>query len=111
MGVPRDYVEAGKWYEKAAAAGFDYANLNLAILFSRGQGCRKDVALAVQLAELAVKSDEEARDDLKSGWSKWTPEFLVAFQRRLYDLGLYKGAIDGRFGDATLAAIDALDAG
>jgi TPR repeat protein len=109
-GVSKSYVEAGKWYEKAAAAGFEYANLNLAILFSRGNGCRKNVALAVQLAELAVRADEEARNDLKSGWSNWTPEFLQAFQRRLFDLGLYKGAIDGRFGSGTLAAIDALAA-
>ncbi len=107
-GVARDYREAGRWYEKAAAAGYDYANLNLAILFSRGQGCNKDPELAAQLAAIAVRGDVWARDHLKTDWSSWNSEFLVAFQRRLSQLQLYNGAADGRFGRGTLGAIDAL---
>lgn len=106
--VAKDSAEAGKWYEKAAAAGNHYANLNLAILFSRGLGTRKDIPLSVQLAELAVRKDEQAREDLKENWSDWVPEFLSAFQKRLKGLGKYEGAIDGRFGSGTLAAIDSL---
>jgi uncharacterized protein len=106
--VARDYKEAGRWYEKAAAAGNDYANLNLASLFSRGHGCKQDPELAAQLAEMAVRGDVWARDNLKTGWSSWNSAFLVAFQRRLSQLELYDGAADGRFGKRTLAAIDAL---
>ncbi|MGB3874841.1 MAG: caspase family protein [Shinella zoogloeoides] len=110
-GVPMDFAKAGEWYEKAATSGYSYANLNLASVFSRGQAGRKDIALAVKLAELAVRKNEESRDAIKSGWSNWPPEFLQAFQRRLSELGLYNGKIDGHFGSGTLAAIDALTKG
>jgi TPR repeat protein len=106
--VEKDFKEAGRWWEMAASHGHVYANLNLAILFSRGLGCSQDMKLAVQLAEIAIRGDREARDALKKGWSNWHPDFLKEFQSRLKEVGKYSGPLDGKFGTGTLAAIDAL---
>lgn len=110
IGVKKSLKEAGLWYEKAAASGLDYANLNLAILFSRGLGLKTDVALAVDLMERAIRRNKQACSEFKSGWANWHPEFLKAFQKRLVDQGFYTGKVDGRYGEGTLAAIDAMHA-
>ena len=106
--VKQNYVEAGRWYEKAGAAGQGWGNSNLAIFFSRGWGVKKDVALAVDLQETAMKQSTEVCAEFKKSWSNWTPEFLRAFQSRLAQGYNYKGAIDGRLGSGSMAAIEAI---
>lgn len=110
-GVKQNYVEAGRWYEKAGAAGQGWGNSNLAIIFSRGRAVNKDLALAVDLQEMAMKQSAEVCAEFKKSWRNWTPEFLRAFQYRLAQDYNYNGAIDGRLGSGSMAAIDALCAG
>jgi TPR repeat protein len=108
VGVGKNFVEAGRWYEMAASHGYDDGNLALAVMFSRGMGCRQDIQLSVQLAEIAIRRNSDVKDTFKEGWSSWDPDFLIAFQSRLKEVGLYSGPLDGKFGTGTLAAIDAL---
>ena len=46
-GVPRDEVEAVKWYRKAAEQGFAPAQINLGICYFNGEGVEKDSMQAV----------------------------------------------------------------
>lgn len=41
-GVPQDYVEAAKWFRKAAERGFAEAQYRLAQMMAIGQGIRQD---------------------------------------------------------------------
>jgi hypothetical protein len=47
LGVPPDYVEAAKWYRRAAESGNARAASNLGYLYEQGLGVRKDPAEAV----------------------------------------------------------------
>ncbi len=107
-GVKRNDAEAGRWYEKAGAAGQGWGNSNLAVLFSRGNGVNKDIELSVKLQELGMKQSSEVCNEFKKSWSNWTPEFLRAFQSRLAEGYSYKGAIDGRLGSGSMAALTAI---
>ena len=69
---------------------------------------KRDVALAVELQEMAMKQSAEVCEDFKKSWSNWTPEFVRAFQSRLTDGYNYKGALDGRLGSGSMSAIDAI---
>ncbi|MGH0214424.1 hypothetical protein NKY66_10970 [Sinorhizobium meliloti] len=108
LGVKRSYSDAGLWFERAAAAGDASSNLSLAVLFARGDGVNRDLDLAVDLAELAIRKDERAKVSLQFGWENWPSEFLKAFQVRLVERGHYKGPVDGRYGPLTIWAIDSL---
>ena len=48
QGVAKDYVEAVKWYRKAAEQGNAAAQCNLGICYEHGNGVRKDKAEAVK---------------------------------------------------------------
>jgi TPR repeat protein len=45
-GVPKDYVQARLWYEKAAAQGFAPAQTNLGALYNNGRGVPQDYVQA-----------------------------------------------------------------
>ena len=49
IGGAPDYVEAAKWYKRAADSGNRAAAVNLAALYERGQGVPKDMNAAVAL--------------------------------------------------------------
>jgi hypothetical protein len=71
-GVPKDYVQARQWYEKAAAQGHALAQNNLAELYFAGLGVQQDYVRAymwVSLAAVHLKGDEQKqaeanRDDV-----------------------------------------------
>jgi hypothetical protein len=48
---------------------------------------------------------------MRNNSSAWPQAVIVALQQRLASRGLYQGALDGRVGDGTLRAVDALAAG
>ena len=54
IGVPRDRVEAFKWYQLAAAKGSVEAQYTLGDLYSKGRGVQTDVVLAHMWFSLAV---------------------------------------------------------
>jgi uncharacterized protein len=71
-GVPKDYVQARQWYEKAAAQGHALAQNNLAELYFAGLGVQQDYVRAymwVNIAAVHLKGDERKqaeanRDDV-----------------------------------------------
>jgi hypothetical protein len=71
-GVPKDYVQARQWYEKAAAQGHALAQNNLAELYFAGLGVQQDYVRAymwVNIAAVHLKGEERKqaeanRDDV-----------------------------------------------
>ncbi len=62
-GVPKDALKAVYWYEKAAAGGFEDAQLALGMLYLMGvmgDGIRRDEAKAVSWLEKAAMNDRYA---------------------------------------------------
>ena len=53
QGVPRDYVQARQWYEKAAAQGHTYAQYDLGVLYEYGKGAPQDYVQAYKWYDLA----------------------------------------------------------
>lgn len=53
LGRPADYVEAAKWYQKAAAQNFARGQMNLAYLHEQGLGVEKDPLKALNLYRVA----------------------------------------------------------
>ena len=49
------YVQAAKWFERAAARGNADAQAGLAELYEAGQGVRKDLTKAIELYRLAAE--------------------------------------------------------
>ena len=54
-GVPKDFVEAVKWYRLAAEQGVAYAQYNLGYMYSSGEGVPKDFVEAVKWYRLAAE--------------------------------------------------------
>ena len=54
-GVPQDYVEAVKWYRKAAEKGFAPAQVNLGRMYDEGAGVPQDYAEAVKWVRNAAE--------------------------------------------------------
>ena len=53
-GIPHDYTEARKWYEKAATQGKDTAQFNLGLMYYKGKGVPQDYAKALEWWEKAA---------------------------------------------------------
>lgn len=66
LAVPRDPVEAAKWYRQAAAQGRVEAQFSLGTLYETGGGVRRDPVLAYRWYNLAVSNvpPGESRDRL-----------------------------------------------
>jgi localization factor PodJL len=64
-GVPADYVEAAKWYERAAAGDIVPATFRLGTLYEKGLGTRKDTARArTYYLQAAEKGNAKAMHNL-----------------------------------------------
>jgi TPR repeat protein len=55
LGVPQDFGEAAKWYERAAEIGLASAQVNLALMYIRGQGVDQDYTRAAEWLDLAAR--------------------------------------------------------
>jgi TPR repeat protein len=53
-GVPKDYVQARQWYEKAAAQGDAMGQFALGLVYAEGRGATKDYVQAAQWYEKAA---------------------------------------------------------
>lgn len=63
---PRDYVEARKWFEKAAAQNDTHAQMVLGLMYEGGEGVKKDLAAAREWYDKTCKRGfEEGCTDLK----------------------------------------------
>ena len=67
-GVPRDEVEAMRWYHRAAEQGNAGAQNNLAVMYSAGRGTLQDVAEAVRWWRSAAEQGHDAAQ-VNLGWS------------------------------------------
>ena len=48
QGLPQDYIEALKWYRKAADQGLPEAATNIGTLYEKGQGVTQDYSEALE---------------------------------------------------------------
>ncbi len=105
-GVQQSYAQAISWYQKAAAQGHATATVNLGVQYELGRGVTQSDQRAVSYYIDGLKLGSET----PLGWSSdsWRQSTLMAMQRRLRDLGLYSGSIDGKVGPGTRAAMRAL---
>jgi ribosomal protein S20 len=55
LGLPQDYVQAAKWYLKAAEQGHSQAQLYLGVLMAQGQGVEQNLAEAYKWVDLAKR--------------------------------------------------------
>ena len=65
QGVPKDYIEAVRWYRKSAEQGYAKAEYNLSGMYREGQGVPQDYALAERWCRKAAEQgDPKAEDGL-----------------------------------------------
>jgi S1-C subfamily serine protease len=80
--VPQDYVEALKWYHKAAEQGNPLAQCKLGIAFEDGEGAPQDYIEAYKWYNLAAAGSETQASLLRSSLAgKMTPEQIAEAQR------------------------------
>ncbi|WP_417713484.1 caspase family protein [Pseudophaeobacter arcticus] len=105
-GVQQSYSQALDWYRKAAAQGNATATVNIGVQYELGRGVSQSDQSAVSHYIDGLKLGSET----PLGWSSdsWRQSTLMAMQRRLRDMGLYTGAIDGKVGPGTRSAMRAL---
>ena len=61
----RDYVEASRWFQKAAERGMSSAQNNLGVMYKDGQGVSRDVSQAVRwFRTSADQGDADAQANL-----------------------------------------------
>ena len=66
-GLPQDYVEASKWFQKAAAQGSAEATFGLGYLYEQGKGVSRDYRQAMSYYTVAAKQgDSTAANNLAS---------------------------------------------
>ncbi len=63
QGVRQDYVEAAKWYRKAAAQGNIIAQYNLGVMYLKGQGVRQSKIVAKEWFKKACANGDKQSCD------------------------------------------------
>jgi len=58
-GVPKDFVAAASWYQRAAAQGDVGAQLNLGLIYAKGHGVPQDYVSAYMWFDLAAATGEK----------------------------------------------------
>jgi TPR repeat protein len=99
-GIEQNYEEAVKWYRKAAEQGNSNAQNNLGLMYELGLGLPSNPQKAAQLYIASI--------ELGSNWAinqNMNFETSKAIQSILKQRGLYLGAIDGKLGSGTKAAM------
>jgi len=77
-GVTRDFVEAGRWFERAARLGDRDAQRNIGMLYLRGLGVRQDDFLAYAwFTEAASRGNRRATANLALMSDALTPSQMV----------------------------------
>ena len=75
IGVPKDEVEAVKWYRKAAERGNANAQYNLGVMYDNGTGVPKDLVQAHMWWNIAgAKGNEVAKNNLAIAEKQMTAE-------------------------------------
>jgi hypothetical protein len=67
LGIPKDELEAVKWYRKSADQGYASAQYNLGLSYKKGEGVPKDFSEAVKwYRKAAIQENVWARNNLGS---------------------------------------------
>jgi TPR repeat protein len=85
-GVPQDFSEATRWFERAAEQGYTKAQHNLGAMYGIGKGVKRDYGLAYKWLSLCAAAGEEsctAQRDLVA--QKLSKSKLEAAQRTTRD--------------------------
>ena len=105
-GAEPDPQRATMWYQKAVDAGVSQAMSSLSILYDEGRGVRRSPDDA---AILMLRAYGEGDDNATRILFKNPAELSIAtrkeIQRRLKEVMLYNGKIDGKFGPGTKQAL------
>jgi TPR repeat protein len=82
-GVPKDDVEAVKWFRKAAEQGEAKAQLNLGIMYGTGNGVPEDYVESYMWLNLAAaQGTEEAKQNKEIISEKMTKEQIAEAQKQ-----------------------------
>ena len=86
LGVPRDDIEAAKWYSKAAEQGLSIAQRHICVMYQHGLGVPQDYVEAHMWCSLVERSDnpglaEIATGDLAMFVEQMTPQQIAKAQR------------------------------
>jgi uncharacterized protein len=84
-GVPQNYFEAAKWYNRAAVQGDGWAQFELGMLYNKGEGVVRDFVLSYMWLSLsasqAVGDDRDFKARMRDALaSKMTREQVAAAQ-------------------------------
>jgi hypothetical protein len=83
--IETDYVEAAKWWQKAANQGFWPAQRNLSVLYQDGLGVKQDYVEADFWMSLALKQHPELHKERDAILNKLTYEQLESLRPRILD--------------------------
>ncbi len=105
-GVPANFEEAARWYERAAAKGLAPAQFRYASLLEKGQGVRKDLAQARKLyLAAAAKGNAKAMHNLAVLYAEGIegkPDYATAAQ--WFTKAAQHGVPDSQYNLGVLAA-------
>ncbi len=80
--VPKNYVEAAKWFAKSAGQGFAAGQYDLSMLYKNGLGVPKnDVAAYLWCSMAAAQDDLAAKKDMKTIESTLTHDQIAEAQK------------------------------
>ena len=86
-GVPKDVVEAIKWFRKAAEQGHSKSQCSLGVMYQYGRGVpQSDIEAYAWFSVSTTNGYEDAEQFLSEVKAELTPEQLVAAQRRATEL-------------------------
>lgn len=106
IGVSVDKAEAARWFFKAADLGHAGAYYELARAFHGGEGVARDYQAAANYMFKSLQAGLDiAQNKMKTDSKAWNIAFRRELQRLMQQAGIYKGAIDGIFGNETQTAI------
>jgi TPR repeat protein len=83
-GVPKDDVEAVKWFRKAADQGLVDAQYNLGKMYAEGRGVPKDDVEAYAWFNISAVSNQKAKENRDK--ADLTPEERARAQKRSTEL-------------------------
>jgi TPR repeat protein len=87
QGVPQNYVEAVKWFRKAAEQGLAEAQFALGLKYDKGEGTPKNfINSYVWLSVASAKGNEKAKKYIEIISSEMTPQQVAQAQNEAAEL-------------------------
>ena len=106
LGVKRNEKEAVRLFKIAAGKNNSDSMYSLAIRYDEGRGINRNRKKAASLVFRAMRLKSEYTLEIMTINSKrWSKPFRQELQRKMKQEGYYSGAIDGKFGPGTIAAM------